>query len=358
MSEGNKVFVPVAQANRAERVGSCFLNINDSAQIFLDRTFSEMRELGLVLAPHWDIDHLCYRVESQSQYLEFKDFFSTQGRLLIESQVNGRLISTFELFAPICFEGYQINLIELPAPRPGKAFNLGFEHFEVVCDLPFSEVIAQSPDLSWDTSGLKKVFNPELEVKLPSGSVKFHHLSLLSVINLEKNEKVWSALQGSKILFELKEFFPLVTGTFPLALGTEDSDLDLTICCKDFKSLGSRLESLYGSLQEFSLEQVEIDSLDTLICSFFFGGVRFEIFAQGIASVKQKSFIHFAVEEKILKFGGETLRKQVQMERLKGLKTEPAFAKVLGLKGDPYTELLHWQTKPVKFLRRLIEGGT
>ena len=43
------------------------------------------------------------------------------------------------------------------------------------------------------------------------------------------------------------------------------------------------------------------------------------------------------------KEGDEFRRKIIELKEL-GLKTEPAFAKLLGLSGDPYVELLKYQS--------------
>jgi hypothetical protein len=46
------------------------------------------------------------------------------------------------------------------------------------------------------------------------------------------------------------------------------------------------------------------------------------------------------VEERLLRHGGEELRQQIHQRKLQGSKTEPAFATVFGLTGDPYQTLL------------------
>ncbi len=47
-------------------------------------------------------------------------------------------------------------------------------------------------------------------------------------------------------------------------------------------------------------------------------------------------------EYEILEKEGEEFRKQIINLKEKGWKTEPAFAKLLGLKEDPYLELLNY----------------
>ncbi len=274
------------------------------AQIFLDKLFSELNSLRFDLPKHWDIDHICYRVESEEQYHKMKEVFSSLGQVLIESEVNGRLISTIQLNQPICYQDYQIYLVELPAPKKGKVVKTGFEHVEIVCDLPFADIVAQAPNLAWDQSGLSKLFNKELELCLSSGAVKFHHLSLLSVVNLEKNKKAWSAITDSKVLSHFQDYQPLIAGTFPLGLQTPASDIDVLLETNDLAALQEKLTRFYGHCDNFKLTLTEADGLPTLLCRFTFSDFPFEIFAQNTKTVSQTAYRHFLAEEKLLKIGG------------------------------------------------------
>ena len=49
------------------------------------------------------------------------------------------------------------------------------------------------------------------------------------------------------------------------------------------------------------------------------------------------------IEYKILELHGEVFRQEIIKLKSKGLKTEPAFAKLLGLVGNPYEELLNYK---------------
>jgi predicted metalloenzyme YecM len=165
--------------------------LRQSALKFLVQIFSEMNSAGLFLKPNWEIDHLCYRVESLARYEEMKKFFANEGNLLAETLVSGRMIATYKLDQPIEFKTdkktYIIPLIELPAPKTGKIVKEGFEHFELVCEESFDEIMRAYPDLKFDTSGFAKNFNKELEVIFQSGAMKFHHQSLEKVIELENS---------------------------------------------------------------------------------------------------------------------------------------------------------------------------
>ena len=46
------------------------------------------------------------------------------------------------------------------------------------------------------------------------------------------------------------------------------------------------------------------------------------------------------IEHKLLNLYGENFTKEIVRLKKQGLKTEPAFVKVLNLEGDPYEQLL------------------
>lgn len=162
---------------------------HSEAQVFLEQIFADFQQHQITLAPHWDIDHLCFRVTSEEEYQEFKEHFESYGKLLIESMVGGRLISTYKLNKPVQYLNYKIELVELPAPKKGKPTPTGFEHIEVVCDEPFEVLMEKYKHLTLDTKGLSKELNPELEVVLGERNLKFHHMSLDAVIEIEKGVK-------------------------------------------------------------------------------------------------------------------------------------------------------------------------
>ncbi|MEA9356066.1 VOC family protein [Bacteriovorax sp. PP10] len=332
------------------------IKFEELAVEFLEKLFKTLADSKIEIAPHWDIDHLCYRVDSLDRYEELKTQFLTFGHLLIESDVNGRPIATFKLNSPIVFKEWSIDVVELPAPKPSKPTKEGFEHIEVVCDESFSDLEIKYKHLKLDLGGLKKDFNQEFEVDLGERNLKFHHMSLESVIRVEENKKIFGALEESKILKNFKKYMPFVAGTFPLGVYTEQSDLDILMYATDLNELSSELKREYGHLEGFTSEQLSVDGLETLIVNFNLYKVPFEIFAQDKVVPKQKAYLHFQIEERLLKLGGEKLKKTVIEKRKNGLKTEPAFATGLGIKVDAYNELLLLQKVADSQLRKFLES--
>lgn len=151
------------------------------AQLIKDKT--------LELNSNWSIDHVCYRVETEIDYLKTKKEFESFGLLLVESMVGGRLIATYKMHSAFEFLGQSVDLIELPMPKNTKNYQEGFQHFEVVCDVPFELLQKRYAHLKQNLKGLEKTFNKEFEVFLEGDySVKFHHQSLEKVIELELAE--------------------------------------------------------------------------------------------------------------------------------------------------------------------------
>lgn len=316
---------------------------------FLEKIFLKINDQSIIIEEHWDIDHLCYRVASLDRYSELKHSFMQFAEILIESPVNGRLISTFKLRQPIEYKNFRIDLVELPAPKPNKVVPEGFEHFEVVCDLPFSDLINRYPQMVLDQSGLNKEINQELEFCLGDVNLKFHHLSLQSVIELEKNPSLMKSFQNLEILTRLKKYRPLIAGSFPLGLQNDDSDVDILLQAQDLKKLEVELRQYYGNMLGYLAQFEQVDGLSTLVVHFQYQNRGFEFFAQNCEPVRQRAYLHFLVEERLLKWGGANFKKQVLEKRRQGLKTEPAFAEVLGISEDPYLFLIELQKKSTLF---------
>lgn len=150
---------------------------------FLNQLMAEAESVGLPISC-FQSDHLCFRVETLEQYSIYKRNLEKEGHLLTEAMVNGRPIATYQLKGPFKIRNQTVNLVELPAPKPGTEYKLGFEHAEFVISDSFDAFASRFPALSFVKSGAKNL-NPELCVKLPSGQIKFHHLSLARVIEIE-----------------------------------------------------------------------------------------------------------------------------------------------------------------------------
>jgi len=67
---------------------------------FLDTIFLELLRSWIDIS-YFELDHICYRVETYSEYQEKKQELFELWELLSETEISGRLISTFKLNKPI-----------------------------------------------------------------------------------------------------------------------------------------------------------------------------------------------------------------------------------------------------------------
>ena len=251
---------------------------------FLLELERDLKTNNLYLHTHWHPDHLCYRVDSQERYQEMKTLLGGWGsQLLAETEVNGRPIASYLLTNPIPFGNHRIRVLELPAPKPSAPHEEGFEHMELVCDRTFQELQKMFPSPLWKTYGTKKSFNPELEFKMGKRNIKFHHQSLESVIQLEKNEPIWNALQKSRLLDLLAPFEP-----FPF-LTANGCTLLLTLI--DEAEINSALQAL-GALP------LERKASDHWQGSIDIHGLRFTIQASTTPSIRQEAALRFRQVER------------------------------------------------------------
>ncbi len=148
---------------------------------FLVHIFQYLSTKGINVA-NYELDHICYRVETEERYQQLKKELSDLGELLIESQIGGRAIASIKLDQPIIYKNRAIAVVELPAPKKGSFYKEGFEHVEFVIDVPFDNFMAAHPHLDFITKDLKKSVNQGITLKETDFSVKFHHHTLEYVI--------------------------------------------------------------------------------------------------------------------------------------------------------------------------------
>lgn len=162
-----------------------YTEFKSAGEKFIEFLYSEM-SLNGIEAKSYMCDHVCFRVKSLEEYQFYAKSLNGFGVLLTESLVNGRYISTFLLDTPFVTKYHSVSLLELPAPKQETQYATGFEHAEFVIDESFEFFKSRFPNLDFIESGNKNL-NPELCLKIDGESqIKFHHLSLDRVIEIEK----------------------------------------------------------------------------------------------------------------------------------------------------------------------------
>ncbi|MCC9018685.1 DUF4269 domain-containing protein [Flavobacterium lipolyticum] len=153
----------------------------------------------------------------------------------------------------------------------------------------------------------------------------------------------YKTLTQHNILGDLVEFDPILVGTIPIAIDIESSDLDIICYWKNKTKFIEKLHAAFGNKNNYTIRETVIDNRESIIASFRIGPFEFEIFGQNIPTQQQNAHLHMLIEHEILQLKGENFRLEIIKLKQKGYKTEPAFAFLLGLNGDPYAELLKYK---------------
>lgn len=158
----------------------------------------------------------------------------------------------------------------------------------------------------------------------------------------EIQKRIFTVLENHQIFQKLKAYKPILAGTFPIGINTEGSDLDIILETDDFETLKKLLINEFKDQEQFSLNLIQINEVESLICQFQLDEFPIEIFAQNKPTHHQNAYLHMIKEFEVLEKEGEEFRRKIIELKELGLKTEPAFAQLLGLCGDPYLELLKY----------------
>lgn len=160
----------------------------------------------------------------------------------------------------------------------------------------------------------------------------------------EIQKRIFQVLENSQIFQKLKLYNPILAGTFPIGINIDGSDLDIILETRNLETLKKLLISEFQDQEQFSIDLIEINEVKPLVCKFQLEEFPVEIFAQNQPTYLQNAYLHMIKEFEILeKENHEFRRKIIELKKL-GLKTEPAFAKLLGLSKNPYVELLKYQS--------------
>lgn len=154
--------------------------------------------------------------------------------------------------------------------------------------------------------------------------------------------KGFHAITSLGILNSFKECTPVVVGTLPLDLFTEKSDIDVLCCFSNAEEFAEKAFFALRMFDNFHIDRKEVGGVDSVIVRLNYGDFDFEIVAQKTPVREQVAFRHMVAEWKILSQQDGAFRQKVLELKKGGVKTEPAFAELLGLKGDPYVELLRY----------------
>ncbi|CAM3606758.1 DUF4269 domain-containing protein [Zobellia roscoffensis] len=156
----------------------------------------------------------------------------------------------------------------------------------------------------------------------------------------ERQQLAYAAIVKHQVLEKLGDYNPILTGTIPIEIDLPESDLDIICHCKDHKRFGGFLVKQFGNETDFKLATTIQNGIEATVATFSADKFEFEIFGQNLPTEKQNAYRHMIIEHRLILKKGNDFKQAIIELKSKGLKTEPAFAKLLGIKGNPYVELL------------------
>lgn len=159
----------------------------------------------------------------------------------------------------------------------------------------------------------------------------------------QKQQQAYKILTQNRILSKLAEFDPILVGTIPINIDIENSDLDIICHWKNKIDFTEKLNSVFSKENEFTIREAIINEKKSIIANFKINDFEIEVFGQNTPTKNQNGYKHMIIEHEILQSKGENFRLEIIKLKQKGYKTEPAFAFLLDLKGDPYVELLGYK---------------
>lgn len=169
--------------------------------------------------------------------------------------------------------------------------------------------------------------------------INFEHIDYLKTGN-QRQRLAYQELEELGMMEALKEFQPILVGTIPIEIDLPTSDLDIICTCVDHVAFAQKIKQLYQVRQNFTIKTKMINEIQSTVANFFGTHFEVEIFGQKRPTQKQDAYRHLLVEHRLLEANGDAFRKEIIRLKSEGMKTEPAFAKVLQLSGNPYQALL------------------
>lgn len=162
-------------------------------------------------------------------------------------------------------------------------------------------------------------------------------------------------LERGAVFRRLADFDPRWVGSIPLDIHGPGADAD--IACSGGSDLAAFAGALKAAFAEYGARVTDNVHAGepSIIARFELEGLPVEIYGRSRPVETHESYVHWLAEHRLLTLASGRLRDDVRAAKAAGLKTEPAFAKVLGLGGDPHAELLKLASPGDAALLALLE---
>jgi hypothetical protein len=159
-----------------------------------------------------------------------------------------------------------------------------------------------------------------------------------------RQQQAYQVLKKLGLIEKLQDFTPVLTRTIPIEIDIETSDLDIICFQQNAPDFIAVLQQHFGNETGFSISLKTKRGIETVVAGFVYSGFAIEVFGQLVPVRKQNAWRHMLIEHAILQERGKEFRQQIISLKKRGIKTEPAFAQLLGLSGDPYFALMkYWE---------------
>jgi len=152
----------------------------------------------------------------------------------------------------------------------------------------------------------------------------------------EIQKRSYKILVQLNIMEYLGDYTPLLTGTIPIGIDIEGSDLDIICTVRDSQRFEDKITSEYGNMEGYRVTRNE----GNIVINFIFQGMEIELYGVDKPTDKQNAYRHMLVEARLLELGEEEFRNEIVRLKKEGIKTEPPFCKALGVDGNPYENML------------------
>ncbi len=159
-----------------------------------------------------------------------------------------------------------------------------------------------------------------------------------------KQKAAYKTLERNAIMQQLDAFDPILAGTIPIGIDIADSDLDIICHSANLHHFAQTLTNKFSHFKGFSISAHGANN-SAVVAQFVVDNFILEIFGQALATRQQNAYRHMLIEHQLLLERGENFRQEIIALKEQGYKTEPAFALLLGLTGDPYTALLNYASR-------------
>lgn len=155
------------------------------------------------------------------------------------------------------------------------------------------------------------------------------------------------------LIAALADFDPVVIGTPPLGIAIEGSDIDIACSASDLGVFAVHAREKFEHFDAFEIHEIQHLAEPACLASFNALNWDIEVFCQTMPTREQWGVRHFHIEQRLLKLF-PALKSKVITLKQEGMKTEPAFAQLLGLKGNPYEAMLELEPLSDEALTELM----